>query len=311
MNPVLFLFALLVLTTACNTPTPTTSSIPVTHGRTESISNFNSAYVAARNVDIWLPPGYDDKQKYPVIYMHDGQMLFDANSTWNKQEWGVDDVVGVLIEEKSIPPCIVVGIWNGGKDRHIDYFPQKPFESLPQAFQDSLINEAKRNEETALFAGQVQSDAYLKFIVEELKPYIDQHYPTFTDAENTFIAGSSMGGLISMYALCEYPEVFSRAACLSTHWVGIFTTENNPIPAAFMNYLSKNLPSPENHKIYFDYGTATLDSLYEPFQLEADTILMAKGFTSENWVTKKYEGADHSEKAWNARLEVPIRFLLK
>ena len=86
-----------------------------------------------------------------------------------------------------------------------------------------------------MFPVPVQSDAYLKFLVTELKPFIDSTFSVATDRSNTFIAGSSMGGLISMYAVCEYPAVFGGAACLSTHWPGIFTAENNPIPEAFEN----------------------------------------------------------------------------
>ena len=120
-----------------------------------------------------------------------------------------------------------------------------------------------------------------------------------------------MGGLISMYALCEYPAVFGGAACLSTHWVGIFSTENNHIPAAFMAYLRTHLPDPATHRLYFDYGTETLDALYEPFQLQADSILREKGYSAANWQTLKFVGADHSERAWRTRLAIPLTFLMK
>jgi len=109
-----------------------------------------------------------------------------------------------------------------------------------------------------------------------------------------------MGGLISMYAICEYPDVFGGAACLSSHWPGTFTLDNNPIPQAFYNYLKKNLPSPKTHKIYFDYGTKTLDAMYPPLQEQVDIIMKSKGFTSKSWITKKFEGEDHSERAWQS-----------
>jgi enterochelin esterase-like enzyme len=143
-----------------------------------------------------------------------------------------------------------------------------------------------------------------------LKPLIDKKYSVHRDKKHTFIAGSSMGGLISMYAICEYPNVFGGAACLSTHWPGIFTVENNPIPEAFYNYLKTNLPNPKNHRIYFDYGTATLDAMYEPLQLKVDEVMKAKGYNSLNWSTNKFEGEDHSEKAWQKRLHIPLEFLL-
>lgn len=286
------------------------SQLPkVVAGSIQRISNFPSKWVEKRNVDIWLPDGYSTLKKYPVFYIHDGQMLFDSTTTWNKQEWGVDDVVSELIKENKIKEVIIVGIWNIPSMRHADYFPQKPFESLSPAQQDSIYT-ITTTKDYRLFADKVHSDNYLKFIVTELKPYIDSVYSTFKDQAHTFIAGSSMGGLISMYAICEYPAVFGGAACLSTHWPGIFSTENNPIPAAFLNYLKKNLPNPTTHKLYFDYGTKTLDAMYEPYQLQADAILKQKGYTNKSWMTQKFPGADHSEKSWNKRLSIPLIFLL-
>jgi len=285
-------------------------TIIVSSGKLDHIQEFKSEYVAPRPIDVWLPDGYSPRKKYAVLYMHDGQMLFDSTASWNKQEWMVDETVSALLAKKEIRDCIVVGIWNT-EFRHSEYFPQKPLKVLPSAFHDSLINNASRNSQASLFKTAVQSDNYLKFIVEELKPYIDKNYATLTDSKSTFIAGSSMGGLISMYALCEYPQIFGGAACLSTHWPGVFHTKNNPLPNAFLNYMREHLPDPKNHKIYFDFGTATLDELYEPFQQQADEILKEKGYTVKNWLTLKFDGENHSEKAWASRLKIPLIFLLK
>jgi enterochelin esterase-like enzyme len=147
--------------------------------------------------------------------------------------------------------------------------------------------------------------------VKELKPYIDRHFSTLRDQQHTFIAGSSMGGLVSMYAICEYPKVFGGATCMSTHWPGTFSTENNPIPAAFLQYLKTHLPSPKNHKIYFDYGSETLDAMYKPYQMQADDIMKAAGYTEASWITREFPGANHSEKSRRKRLDVPVLFLLK
>lgn len=280
----------------------------VTSGTIERIANFESKYVTSRNIDVWLPPNYSTTQKYDVLYMHDGQMLYDAAQTWNKQAWEVDEVMDKLIAAEQTKPVIVVGIWNGGITRHFDYFPQKPFEMLSKKQQDSIYN-LNRSEGVKLFSGKVSSDNYLKFIVQELKPIIDQKYAVYTDYEHTFIAGSSMGGLISMYAICEYPEVFGGAACISTHWPGIFHVENNPIPNTFYQYLKQNLPNPKDHKLYFDFGTATLDALYEPLQNEVDLIMKQKGYDSNHWITQKFEGENHSELAWQKRLHIPFQFL--
>jgi enterochelin esterase-like enzyme len=281
----------------------------VASGKIKRFALFPSAYIEPRNVDVWLPEGYSDTTKYSVLYMHDGQMLFDSAATWNKQEWGVDETLGRLMAEGKIKNCIVVGVWNTNT-RHSDYFPQKPFESLKPAERDTVMKGRRPNNQ-ALFSRPIQSDAYLKFLVTELKPFIDSTFLTLADRHNTFIAGSSMGGLISLYALCEYPSVFGGAACLSTHWLGVFMSKGNPVPAAFMRYLRAHLPSPKNHAIYFDYGTKTLDSLYKPFQKRADAIMKAKGYTARQWITREFIGEDHSERAWRKRLDIPMLFLLR
>ena len=280
----------------------------VAHGTIQRISNFPSKFVNPRNIDIWLPDHYNQEKKYAVIYMHDGQMLFDSTLNWNHQEWGVDEVLGKLISQGKIKDCIVVGIWNTPK-RHQEYFPQKPFESLSQDQKDIVTKQLQTaGRTTEVF--QPVSDNYLQFIVTELKPMIDKTYSVYTDRANTFIAGSSMGGLISMYAICEYPGIFGGAACMSTHWPGTFTMEINPVPDAFVNYLSHHLPNPKTHRIYFDYGDQTLDALYPPLQQKVDQVMKAKGFSKKNWVTKYFPGKDHSEKSWNERLDVPVLFLL-
>gem|GEM_PF-66654 len=279
-------------------------------GSVERISDFKSKYVSSRNVEVWLPNNYSDTAKCNVVYMHDGQMLFDSSKTWNKQEWRVDETVAKLTSKESISPTIIVGIWNDEKTRHLDYFPEKPFESLLKTQQDSILAFAKRGKEK-LFESELKSNDYLKFIVQELKPLIDKTYSTNPAMEGTFMAGSSMGGLISMYALCEYPEVFSKAACLSTHWIGTFTTENNPIPNAFVSYLKENLPDGTTHKIYFDYGTETLDAEYEPFQIAVDNVLKESNWPESSWKSLKFTGADHSEKSWSERLQFPMTFLLE
>lgn len=282
----------------------------VAKGRLIRIENFHSEFVTARNIDIWLPKGYSEREKYAVLYMHDGQMLFDPNTTWNKQAWNADDVASGLMKSRKIRKFIVVGIWNGGATRHADYFPQKPFEQLSQQQKDTVTARLqKMGRTTEIF--RPCSDQYLKFIVKELKPYIDQHYSVAGDRENTFIAGSSMGGLISMYAICEYPEIFGGAACLSTHWPGIFSIENNPVPDAFLRYMMEKLPDPETHKIYFDCGDQTLDALYPPIQQKVDSVMISRGYHQSDWMTQYFPGADHSEKSWSERLHIPLKFLFE
>lgn len=251
--------------------------------------DFKSENVSSRTIEVLLPPNYDAKKKYPVLYMHDGQMLFDADITWNKKEWGVDEVVTDLIRKDKIKPVIVVGIWYG--NRYSEYMPAKP-----KAILDTIPKVEKYNQD-------IRSDEYLKFIVEELKPFIDSRYSTLKDAKNTFVLGSSMGGLISCYAISEYPKVFGGAACMSTHWPAL--------EGVFLNYVAENLPNPKSHKIYFDFGTETLDSLYQPYQEKVDMMMQKRGYQKgKNWMTKKFEGHEHDENAWRKRLHIPLEFLL-
>jgi enterochelin esterase-like enzyme len=125
-----------------------------------------------------------------------------------------------------------------------------------------------------------------------------------------------MGGLISLYAICEYPKVFGGAACISSHTPMIMKEKlgavaDADIASKFRDYLKTQLPNPKNHKIYFDYGDKTLDSFYKPFQEKIDAIMIEKGFTSKNWITKFFPGKDHSENAWHERLHIPLEFLMK
>lgn len=281
---------------------PSADPLPkVSAGKVVRHASFPSTHVSARHIDVWLPRDYDPTKKYAVWYMQDGQMLFDSTITWNKQSWRVAETFQQLIDRGAIQPCIVVGIWNSGVNRHRDYFPQKPFEALSKAAQDSLLR-AKRPGGQTVFSGAPQSDRYLLFLVEELKPFIDRTYSTYSDRDHTHILGSSMGGLISWYAVCEYPKVFGRAACLSTHWPGVFFDKNNPIPGAFLHYLKKDLPNKKNHRFYFDHGTVGLDSMYGQFQTQVDVLFTKKKYDAQRYRSQVLVGADHSERAWQKRL---------
>lgn len=275
-------------------------------GKIQRVENFPSNYVKPRNIDVWLPENYSPEKKYSVLYMHDGQMLFDATTTWNKQEWQVDDVVTKLVAENKIEDVIVVGVWNIPTIRHLDLFPQKAFDLLPKQEKEKIIEQAKA---INLDLTKINSDNYLKFIVKEVKPFVDKQFSTYSDAAHTAVMGSSMGGLISMYAICEYPEIFSKAACLSTHWIGLKDVENNPIPNAFFTYMQKKLPNPDTHKIYFDFGTETLDAFYVKYEDNVNQILAEKGFTEKNAKNLKFEGTDHSENSWQKRIHIPLEFM--
>ena len=278
-----------------------------TSGKTERHLIAGTEIRTLRNIDVWLPSDYNTANRYAVIYMNDGQMLFDSTKTWNKQEWGADEVATLLIRENKIKPCIIVGIWNRNDYRYSEYYPEKALNGLSKGKKERLQKKQMK--------GEPLGDEYLRFVVNDVKPFIDSTYSTLTDRENTVIMGSSMGGLISLYAICEHPETFGGAGCLSTHLpmrgVNIFRKYDNPFARGFRNYIAENLPDPKTHRIYFDYGTKTLDKWYEPYQKKVDRLMIPAGYDETSWITLKFEGANHSERSWNSRLSVPLIFLLK
>jgi enterochelin esterase-like enzyme len=278
-------------------------------GRIERMPHFPSKHVDNRHVDVWLPDNFDALQaagqRFNVIYMHDGQMLFDAAITWNKQAWRVDKTITSLVASGKISPTIVVGIWNNGSYRSSEYFPQKFLQNIQPGHRQLFTAQRLLN--------KPQSDAYLRFLVDELKPVIDKRYPTYADPKNNVLMGSSMGGLISIYAMNEYPNVFGGAAGLSTHWIGSFD-HNFHVPLAAYIYLRDHLAAPQTHKIYQDHGTTELDALYAQYQYFVNQIIRDRGYQESgltaNFMTRVFEGAGHNENAWAARLEIPILFLL-
>ena len=270
---------------------------------------FKSAYVASRDVTVWLPDSYDPKgQALPVLYMHDGENLYESSHSLSGANWGVDVTVSRLIRDRQIRPVIVVGIAST-KLRGREYLPMRIFGALPPATRDAVA---------ASWGGEPLSDDYLRFIVRELKPFVDQHFHTSPGPSDTFVMGSSMGGLVSFYAQSEYPTVFGGSASLSMHWLlGSPANLSQPpdyldqVTAAFNTYLTACALSPGQHRIYIDQGTETLDAAYRPYSHSFERLMTARGWgVGGRFESLVFEGADHSEKAWNERLETPLRFLL-
>lgn len=294
------LVCLFVGTVATSQPIP-----KVTSGTIDRLESFPSKFVDARHIDVWLPEGYNgqaNKQKrYNVLYIHDGQMLFDQTTTWNKQSWAVDITMARLIKDGKIPDTIVIGVWNNGKYRHAEYFPDKYLALLSEVDRGRFVKEG--------LLGRPLADNYLRFLVEELKPAIDKKFATRTDSASTFIMGSSMGGLISVYAMNEYPQVFGGAAGLSTHWMG-GRAANSAIPLAAFNYLRDHLAEPGKHRLYQDHGTIELDAAYAPYQAFVNEMVRDRGYTDANYMSRVFTGTGHNEKAWAERLEIPLVFLM-
>jgi predicted alpha/beta superfamily hydrolase len=241
----------------------------------------------ARTIMVYLPPGYDDApdEHYPVLYMHDGNNLFDAKTSAAGVEWGVDETAQRLIGSGRMRKTIIVAIYN--TDQRIREY--SPFED--QKF------------------GGGHGDAYLAFIVETLKPFIDKTYRTLPDREETGIAGSSLGGLISLYAVFKHPEVFGSAGVVSPalFWANrkVFTHVRTAI-------------TPRPLKIWLDIGTAEGEPagpVTEFTKAVADCrrlvrTLEAKGYGPEEVHYEEIEGGRHHELDWADRVDRMLLFLL-
>lgn len=266
-------------------------------GNLVTVENFPTKYVKPRRVDIWLPPDYEKnkKERFNVLYMHDGQNVFIPELSYTKIDWGIDEAIVELMEKGKIGPTMAIGIWNTTA-RVAEYMPLKPLKKFgPKDGKLQLMPFHKRE--------PMLSDQYLKFIVNDLKPYVDEHFRTKVEAKNTGVMGSSMGGLISLYAVCEYPNIFGAAGCVSTHW---------PIKkGVVIKYMEVALPKPGSHRFYFDFGTGD-EVEYEKYQDKVDLIMEKAGYRpGKDWLTRKIPGADHNEKAWRKRVQIPIEFLFR
>lgn len=290
------------------------------YGTIVELGKIKSAFIAPIGVTVWLPPGYAHSgMRYAVVYMQDGQNLFDRSSTpansFFGAKWGADTIAARLMADDTVRPAIVVGIANLGRDRARQYTPMGVYNRLPQSIRQELDRE---------FGGKPFSDDYLRFLTQVLKPFIDRTYRTHPGRDSTFVMGSSMGGLTALYALTEYPEIFGGAACLSTHWPlilpaadGLPSHNGRPLFAeevvrAFTSYLQNKLPMADRHRVWFDHGTKSLDAFYGPYQHNIDRIMVSHGWRPGiDFESRVYPGATHNERAWRVRLAAPLQFLLE
>ena len=310
MKHLFLLLATALTLMACNKPQQEPQETANTSEQTEEqpkpsridkYTNFASQYVPKRTIRVYVPAGYNDQQQYDVLYMHDGTMLFDASITWNHQEWGVDEAMDSLIALGYVRPTIVVGIDNkADMERVAEYCPDDVQQLLPEGKQlyDGL--------------GTPKGNDYLRFLIEEVKPFIDSVYSTYPEREHTWVMGSSCGGLISSYALCKYPDVFAGAACMSTHCT-LAANVNKPDTDAinaYREYLRLHIPA-NSCLLYFDRGDQTLDANYAEPQEAINNMLIANGWDSAHFEYHFFPGHAHEERFWRSRLDIPLRFLLK
>ena len=304
-------FACFLVLTACSQPSdpvPAEYKTKVDAGAIIEKAPFEVAGLPNKKITVWLPPGYEtSERRYPVLYMHDGHNLFDPVQSNFKKVWAVDKTILRLVEKGAIEPHIVVGMWPNGDDRYRQYLPQVAAENASGALRDSVNENA--------LGKPIVSRRYLEWIADELKPQIDADYRTLTAPAETAIAGSSMGGIMSCYAIVERPDIFGRAACVSSHWPIALPeaadADKAQVDAIWRDWLTENLGAPDGRRIWMDHGTATLDALYPPYQAEIDKSFVAAGWAEgRDWQSKQYEGAEHEENAWARRLPEVLAWLL-
>ncbi len=216
-----------------------------------------------RRIWIYFPPGYENSGiRYPVLYMHDGQNLFDASTAF-AGEWNVDETLNALAAQgKRVP--LVVGIDNG---------PQRMAEYTPW---------------TNSQYGGGDGEKYMQFIIETLKPYIDQHYRTLPDRENTGIMGSSLGGLISHYGSLKYQETFSKAGLFSpSYWFS---------DSIWM--YTHDMGKQQDMRFYQLCGTLESDAMVGEMKRMNDTLVKI-GFGQDKIFNKVVEGGRHNEALWS------------
>ena len=252
-------------------------------GRIRLHSRFPSRYLSTpRDIVVYLPPGYDSGgQNYSVLYLQDGQNLFDPATAFMGQDWRADVTADYLILNGAIEPLILVGVYNTGVRRISEYTPTK---------------DPRRRK-----GGK--GDRYAQMLARELKPFIDREYRTNRACAHTGVGGSSLGGLVSLEAGLLYPRVFGKIAIISPSvwW------DSRSVLSLVQSY-----DSPSRPKIWLDAGTEESDS---PQQVVEDLRLLRGALLEKGWrefVDLRYSevpGAGHNEQAWAARFGSILEYL--
>jgi predicted alpha/beta superfamily hydrolase len=250
----------------------------------------------ARDVLAWLPPSYElpgqTDRRYPVVYMHDGQNLFDTHTSY-AGEWRVDETMTALAAEGI--EAIIVGLPNAGADRSVEYNPHDTRHSFRRTVG--------------------RGEQYTRFLIDTVKPLIDGSFRTQPDAAATGIAGSSMGGLISLYAFLKYPEVFGLCGAFSTaYWFSrpaFLDTVRTSAQGLGRVYLDAGTEEGSSRRRWKIVGARSKDVFRDDVRALRD-ILLSRGYVDGRSLRYvEAAGARHHESAWAERLPDAMRFLLR
>lgn len=259
--------------------------MPTLTGDIRRHPGFRSAILGnQRDVLVYLPPGYRRaRASYPVLYLHDGQNCFDADTAYGSTEWGADETAERLVKAGEIEPLIIVAVANAGLDRIHEYTP------TPGILETTRDGERR---------SKGLARRYGRFLIKELKPFIDAHYRTRPEGEHTGLGGSSLGGLVTLSLALWHPRVFTRlAVCSPSAWW------DDGVLYKMVDALPRKLPL----RIWLDMGTA------EPGWGRARILrdcLLEKGWRADQDLRYlEVPGAHHTEGAWAARFDQVLKFL--
>jgi predicted alpha/beta superfamily hydrolase len=253
----------------------------LTSGRVFKIERFKSRLLRVeRDLIIYLPPGYDEQpnRRFPILYLQDGQNLFDsATSFIPGKYWHVGETADHFIGTGAIQPLIIVGIYNLGKRRLREYTPTRSGR-----------------------LGGGKADRYLRMITEELRRYMESNFRVLPDAWHTGFGGSSLGGLLALYAGLRYPQVFGQVAALSPSvwwdrgWIHRFAAQAEVHPRP---------------RIWLDIGTREGPRIVPSVERFRD-VLYGRGWSRDRDLHFEIiEGGEHNEDAWAGRVGGFLQFL--
>jgi predicted alpha/beta superfamily hydrolase len=252
----------------------------VSAGQLRKHDQFRSRFLRnQRDLIVYLPPGYDGQPQhsFPVLYLHDGQNLFDRATAFGGQDWNVHGAADHLIHAGAVAPLIIVGIYNTGKSRIHEYTPTK-----------------------APKLGGGRADRYAKFLLQEVMPFIHQEYHADTSPSTIGIGGSSLGGLVSLYFGLKYPQTFGKIAALSP---SVWWHQR-----VMHRFATAATPQPRPH-IWLDIGTREGPRIVQDVEQFRD-ILSKKGWREgADLHYERVEGGEHNEAAWSQRIGRVLEFL--
>jgi len=270
---------------------------------------FTSRDLLARDLFVWVPDNPAPSAGFPVLYLQDGQNLFDAQLVPFGTAWEIDRSMSQLADARRLAPAIVVGIASTGA-RFTDYAPASILNQLPDAARGAV---------ESLWGGTARSDVYAALVVEDVKPLIDAHFPTSPETDSTFLGGSSLGAVAALEILTRYPDRVAGAACLSAHLSLLPVTETEPLPDHFAAdvtravsyFATTRVPPAGRHALWIDRSALGIDRFYEPSHAALASALHGLGYVDGVDLTMRcYPGVGHDEDAWRARLNDTLVFLL-